>query len=255
MSTENNTPRKYRKQPVVINAMQLPEAYPDGIDPASDDYARNLAAAAVLDWLREELGDAFDPLADEVPRHGWSIDPGTGALLLSTLEGVMRATPGDWIIRGVQGEFYPCKPDIFAATYSLAHRAPCVAGEVCGEASHCPPSDTPQRASDQPTNSPITADKHDVAAALAEHLDGALIEGLGRVLVGADSEDDADLVLETSGPAFNADEHAAHLTTPSALAESERGVADAGFLLTFLIVLGLVMFGTGFVVLVDAVLR
>lgn len=38
-------------------------------------------------------------------------------LEISTLEGVMKASPGDWIIKGVQGEFYPCKPDIFAATY------------------------------------------------------------------------------------------------------------------------------------------
>jgi hypothetical protein len=36
---------------------------------------------------------------------------------IPTLEGVMRASVGDWIIRGVHGEFYPCKPDIFAATY------------------------------------------------------------------------------------------------------------------------------------------
>lgn len=36
-----------------------------------------------------------------------------------TLEGNMLASKGDWIIRGVQGEFYPCKPDIFAATYEL----------------------------------------------------------------------------------------------------------------------------------------
>ncbi|MEN6401641.1 MAG: hypothetical protein ABFD94_06825 [Armatimonadia bacterium] len=34
-----------------------------------------------------------------------------------TLEGPMRADPGDWIIRGVKGEFYPCKPDVFVATY------------------------------------------------------------------------------------------------------------------------------------------
>ena len=40
-----------------------------------------------------------------------------GRLVISTLEGDMRADVGDWIIRGVQGEFYPCKPDIFAATY------------------------------------------------------------------------------------------------------------------------------------------
>lgn len=36
---------------------------------------------------------------------------------IETLEGTMQARPGDYIIRGVQGEFYPCKPDIFAATY------------------------------------------------------------------------------------------------------------------------------------------
>lgn len=37
--------------------------------------------------------------------------------MIHTLEGVMAADPGDWIIKGVQGEFYPCKPDIFEATY------------------------------------------------------------------------------------------------------------------------------------------
>lgn len=36
---------------------------------------------------------------------------------IATLEGVMRADPGDWIITGVKGEQYPCKPDIFEATY------------------------------------------------------------------------------------------------------------------------------------------
>ena len=36
---------------------------------------------------------------------------------ITTLEGVMHASPGDWIIKGVKGEFYPCKPDIFEATY------------------------------------------------------------------------------------------------------------------------------------------
>ena len=43
--------------------------------------------------------------------------------LVGTLEGVMQAKPRDWIIRGVQGEFYPCKPDIFAATYEPAEAA------------------------------------------------------------------------------------------------------------------------------------
>jgi len=41
----------------------------------------------------------------------------SGAIEISTLEGRMRANRGDWIIKGVAGEFYPCKPDIFAATY------------------------------------------------------------------------------------------------------------------------------------------
>lgn len=41
-------------------------------------------------------------------------------LRIGTLEGAMFVNPGDWIIRGVKGEFYPCKPDIFAATYEDA---------------------------------------------------------------------------------------------------------------------------------------
>jgi hypothetical protein len=43
-----------------------------------------------------------------------------GHLHIHTLEGAMGASIGDWIIRGVKNEFYPCKPDIFAATYEPA---------------------------------------------------------------------------------------------------------------------------------------
>ena len=43
-----------------------------------------------------------------------------GDLIVATLEGPLRASPNDWIIKGVKGEFYPCKPDIFAATYDAA---------------------------------------------------------------------------------------------------------------------------------------
>lgn len=114
---------KYRKKPVVIEAMRLPDAYPESVDPSSDGYARNLDAAEVLDWLREHLGDGFDPIQAEIygtPSSGWSIDPETGFVLIATLEGVMQAKPGDWIIRGVQGEFYPIKPNIFDATYEEA---------------------------------------------------------------------------------------------------------------------------------------
>ena len=45
---------------------------------------------------------------------------GPPILIIETLEGPMWATQGDWIIKGVKGEFYPCKPDIFAATYEVA---------------------------------------------------------------------------------------------------------------------------------------
>lgn len=40
-------------------------------------------------------------------------------LIIETLEGDMRASPYDWIIRGVRGEYYPCKPEIFAETYEV----------------------------------------------------------------------------------------------------------------------------------------
>lgn len=44
---------------------------------------------------------------------------GPEPLKIDTLEGTMTANPGDWVITGVKGERYPCKPDIFAATYEL----------------------------------------------------------------------------------------------------------------------------------------
>lgn len=58
-------------------------------------------------------------------RAARTIDPGepgaitwkNGRLEIGTLEGLMTAQPGDWIIRGVAGEIYPCKPDIFAESY------------------------------------------------------------------------------------------------------------------------------------------
>ncbi len=50
-------------------------------------------------------------------RQGWCFD-------IPTLEGTMTAQDGDWIIRGVKGEFYQCKPDIFAETYEAVEPAP-----------------------------------------------------------------------------------------------------------------------------------
>lgn len=85
---------KYRKKPVVIDAVEW----------KNDGDGGSLAAIKALD-----PSDIVIFAAD-----------GTPALLIRTLEGEMRAEVGDYIIRGVKGELYPCKPDIFAATYESA---------------------------------------------------------------------------------------------------------------------------------------
>ena len=87
-------PTKYRKKPVVIEAMQW-----DG---------ENLIN--ILQWCHAGM----PPEANAVVRSDG------GFLRIRTLEGEMTATKSDWVIRGVRGEFYPCKPDIFEATYTLA---------------------------------------------------------------------------------------------------------------------------------------
>ena len=99
-------PNAYRKKPVVIEARQLAGSDED--------------IAAVIDWITRNTQGVFDLDDDEQPVSGVAIDVGTGFMHIATLEGVMQAKPDDWIIRGVQGEFYPCKPDIFAATYEPA---------------------------------------------------------------------------------------------------------------------------------------
>lgn len=89
---------KVRKKPLVVEAMQWPEGYGSG---AAAEVALP-AAAVVLRWLAEWAAD-YEVLGDR--------------LRLRTLEGNMDASPGDWIIKSVQGEFYPCNPDIFRTTY------------------------------------------------------------------------------------------------------------------------------------------
>jgi hypothetical protein len=59
----------------------------------------------------------FDEIEDFV---GGDAEFRDGELIVATLEGPLRAAPNDWIIKSVAGEFYPCKPDIFAATYEPA---------------------------------------------------------------------------------------------------------------------------------------
>lgn len=58
----------------------------------------------MVDWVREALED------NTLFRMGCDV-------IVDTLEGKMKASPGDYIIKGVQGELYPCKPDIFEKTY------------------------------------------------------------------------------------------------------------------------------------------
>lgn len=84
--------RAYRKKPVVIEAVQW----------TGENHA--------------EMCEFIDPEVFEIiPRVG---------LVIHTLEGDHHASPGDYIIKGVNGEFYPCKPDIFAKTYESATLTP-----------------------------------------------------------------------------------------------------------------------------------
>lgn len=83
---------RFRKKPVVIEAFQIqPE----------DSYTRRLPPSWLIDAMRAGTVAASDD----------------GKLEIKTLEGTMRADIGDWVIQGVKGELYPCKPEIFAATY------------------------------------------------------------------------------------------------------------------------------------------
>ena len=94
---------KYRKRPVVIEAFQY-----DGDLKGSD------GKYYVPDWAVEALEDrviVFDSLDS-------NSDP--CELFINTLEGRHHATVGDYIIQGVNGELYPCKPDIFEKTYEKA---------------------------------------------------------------------------------------------------------------------------------------
>lgn len=87
--------RKYRKKPVVIEACRWTGQNGD-----------------------EMAGFMGRPL--NVANRGG----GESVLLIVTLEGTMTADPGDWIIRGIRGEYYPCKPDVFEKTYEHVPDAP-----------------------------------------------------------------------------------------------------------------------------------
>lgn len=83
---------KYRKLPVEIDAIQF-----DGTKESGDQ---------IIKWAKAMKG-----------REIWWDMPHERELVIDTLEGEMFVSRGDFVIRGVVGEFYPCKPDIFAKTY------------------------------------------------------------------------------------------------------------------------------------------
>jgi hypothetical protein len=78
---------RFRKKPVIIEAMQLTDSTLDEI----------------FNWIntKDNIATLYD----------------MSSIKISTLEGSMYARIGDWVIKGVNGEFYPCKPDIFEKTY------------------------------------------------------------------------------------------------------------------------------------------
>lgn len=101
---------KYRKRPVIIEAMQLP------YHPTASE------GMAVYQWVESNTDGSFEPMdviegKKPYPESGVSIDPRDGRFIISTLEGLHWVDLGDYVIRGIKGEFYPCKPDIFEASY------------------------------------------------------------------------------------------------------------------------------------------
>ena len=93
-------PKKYRKKPVVIEALQVKFGYTN--------------ISEISDFIGESFVDTY---------HG-------KMPYIKTLEGDMYISDGDYIIKGVQGEFYPCKPDIFEATYEDASKGDLSAGLI-----------------------------------------------------------------------------------------------------------------------------
>lgn len=84
---------KFRKKPVVIEAVKW-----------NPDYKGNQIGG----WPKTKAWK---------PAKKWYVSVITLSLFIPTLEGEMEGKPGDYVIKGVKDEFYPCKPDIFEATY------------------------------------------------------------------------------------------------------------------------------------------
>ncbi|MFC4128962.1 hypothetical protein [Nocardia rhizosphaerae] len=93
--------KQYRKKPVVITAMEW------------DGTAES--ATPIIDWVLANGGTARFSCSQ--PDSGPCRPGKPHSIAIDTLEGTMHASPDDYVIRGVAGEFYPCRGDIFEATY------------------------------------------------------------------------------------------------------------------------------------------
>lgn len=91
---------KFRKKPLVIEAVQVTKEMRNNFGPFPDWALPHLKASRTSKIENSE------------------------EIFVKTLEGDMRVSDGDWLIRGVKGEVYPCKPDIFEAIYEPADEAP-----------------------------------------------------------------------------------------------------------------------------------
>ena len=87
---------KYRKRPIVIDAFKLGTEWPD--------------------WWTDAVAKNHVTTHEVAGQDNHSPD----YALIRTMAGIVRANYGDWIIRGIDGEIYPCKPDIFEKTYEAA---------------------------------------------------------------------------------------------------------------------------------------
>lgn len=107
-----------------IPATDAPEA--EQVVVAALPFRKKPVVVQAVQWTGENLAEVLAFTGKHPKWDGWfasfeayaaHVAADRAVFKIFTLEGVMEAVPGDWIIRGVQGEHYPCKPDIFAATY------------------------------------------------------------------------------------------------------------------------------------------
>jgi len=93
---------------------------PDNTSPVGNKFRKKPVVIEAVHWLGSS--SQFETVLDWASKAKLPMEhrPDDGVIFITTLEGVMCAARGDWIIKGVKGEIYPCKPDIFAATYEPA---------------------------------------------------------------------------------------------------------------------------------------